>query len=35
LKQPPTTADPACQTIKDAHGVSFKTVDDKFGFSKL
>jgi len=35
LKQPPTTADPACQTIKDAHGVSFKQVDDKFGFSKL
>jgi hypothetical protein len=35
LKQPPTTADPTCQTIKDAHGVSFKTVDDKYGFSKL
>jgi len=35
LKQPPTTADPACQTIKDAHGVSFKQVDEKFGFSKL
>jgi Flp pilus assembly protein CpaB len=35
LKQPPTTADPACLTIKDAHGVSFKTVDEKFGFSKL
>jgi Flp pilus assembly protein CpaB len=35
LKQPPTTADPTCQTIKDAHGVSFKQVDDKFGFSKL
>ena len=35
LKQPPTTADPNCQTIKDAHGVSFKTVDLKFGFSAL
>jgi Flp pilus assembly protein CpaB len=35
LKQPPTTADPACQTIKDAHGVSFKTVDLKYGFSAL
>jgi Flp pilus assembly protein CpaB len=35
LKQPPTTADPTCQTIKDAHGVSFKTVDAKYGFSAL
>lgn len=35
LKQPPTTADPTCQTIKDAHGVSFKTVDLKYGFSAL
>ena len=35
LKQPPTAPDPVCQTIKDAHGVSFQTVDTKFGFSKL
>lgn len=35
LKQPPTTADPTCQTIKDAHGVSFKTVDAKYQFSAL
>jgi Flp pilus assembly protein CpaB len=35
LKQPPTTADPTCQTIKDAHGVSFTSVDLKYGFSKL
>jgi Flp pilus assembly protein CpaB len=35
LKQPPTTADPTCQTIKDAHGVSFKTVDAKYAFSAL
>ncbi|HEX9098286.1 MAG TPA: Flp pilus assembly protein CpaB [Candidatus Dormibacteraeota bacterium] len=35
LKQPPTTPDPTCQTIKDAHGVSFKQIDDRYGFSKL
>ncbi len=35
LKQPPTTPDPVCQTIKDAHGVSFKQVDDRYGFTKL
>ncbi len=35
LKQPPTTPDPVCQTIKDAHGVSFKQIDDRYGFSKL
>jgi Flp pilus assembly protein CpaB len=35
LKQAPTTPDPACQTITAAHGVSFKQVDDKYGFSKL
>jgi Flp pilus assembly protein CpaB len=35
LKQPPTTADPNCQTIEAAHGVSFKTVDAKYGFSAL
>jgi Flp pilus assembly protein CpaB len=35
LKQPPTTPDPVCQTIKDAHGVSFKQIDERYGFSKL
>jgi len=35
LKQPPTTPDPVCQTIKDAHGVSFKQIDDRYGFTKL
>jgi Flp pilus assembly protein CpaB len=35
LKQAPTTPDPTCQTIKDAHGVSFKQIDDRYGFSKL
>lgn len=35
LKQPPSTADPTCQTVKDAHGVSFKTVDTRYGFSAL
>jgi Flp pilus assembly protein CpaB len=35
LKQPPTTPDPVCQTIKDAHGVSFKQVDARYGFTKL
>jgi Flp pilus assembly protein CpaB len=35
LKQAPTTPDPICQTIKDAHGVSFKQVDLKYGFSAL
>src|SRR6266446_5707836 len=31
LKQPPTTPDPVCQTIKDAHGVSFKQIDNRYG----
>jgi Flp pilus assembly protein CpaB len=35
LKQAPTTPDPACQTITAAHGVSFKQVDERYGFSKL
>jgi Flp pilus assembly protein CpaB len=35
LKQPPSAPDQTCQTVKDAHGVSFKTVDTRYGFSAL